>query len=138
MEMNTDQLVEMARDLGAAIQQDERFIRTQMAQAAADEDAALQELIGEFNLKRIAINAETGKEDKDADKLKQLDTELRDVYARIMENEHMAEYNAAKTELDKLVNAIATIITLASQGQNPDEIETGGCSGNCAGCGGCH
>ena len=31
-------ILEMAKDLAYAIQQDERYIRTQMAQAAADED----------------------------------------------------------------------------------------------------
>ena len=44
-----DTIINMARDLGHALQGDERFIRAQMAQAAADEDAGLQELIGEFN-----------------------------------------------------------------------------------------
>lgn len=52
-------ILEMAKDLAYAIQQDERYIRTQMAQAAADEDEELQGMIGEFNLKRIAINNET-------------------------------------------------------------------------------
>ena len=56
-----DQILDMARELGYAIQQDERFIRTQLAQAAADEDEELQGLIGEFNLKRIAPNAEKTK-----------------------------------------------------------------------------
>ena len=31
-----DQILDMARELGYAIQQDERFIRTQLAQAAAE------------------------------------------------------------------------------------------------------
>ena len=74
-----DQIIEMATELGYAIQQDERYIRTQLAQAAADEDEKLQELIGEFNLKRIAINSETTKENKDGEKIQRLDAELREV-----------------------------------------------------------
>lgn len=135
-----DTILEMAKDLGYALQQDERFIRTQMAQAAADEDEALQGMIGEFNLKRIAVGNETSKKDgeKDKEKLARLDTELREVYARIMANEHMAAYNEAKTELDKLVQGIGTIVAMAAQGQDPEEVQLGGCSGNCAGCAGCH
>ena len=93
-------ILEMAKDLAYAIQQDERYIRTQMAQAAADEDEELQGMIGEFNLKRIAINNETTKDEgtRDGEKLKALDGELREVYARIMQNPNMAAYNAAKTE----------------------------------------
>ena len=76
-------ILEMAKDLAYAIQQDERYIRTQMAQAAADEDEELQGMIGEFNLKRIAINNETTKDEgtRDGEKLKALDGELREVYA---------------------------------------------------------
>ncbi len=133
-----EDMLELARELARTLQQDERFIRTQMAQAAADEDEELQSLIGEFNLKRIAVGNETSKEDKDEAKLKTLDGEIRELYALIMANEHMAAYNEAKTELDKLVNDIGTIITMAAQGQDPDEVHTGGCGGNCAGCSGCH
>lgn len=135
-----DQLVELAKDLGYTIQQDERFIRTQMAQAAADEDEALQSLIGEFNLKRMAISNEMGKEDKDEEKLSALDTDLRAVYEKIMSNEHMAAYNAAKTELDAVLNQINTIVMMAAQGQDPETAleESGSCGGNCASCGGCH
>lgn len=135
-----DQMVEMAKELGYALQQDERFIRTQMAQAAADEDEALQGMIGEFNLKRMAVNNETNKDEgeRNPEKMKALDAELREVYARIMANEHMAAYNEAKTELDKLVQSIGTIVTMAAQGQDPEDVQTGGCGGNCAGCSGCH
>ena len=136
-----DQIIEMAKELGYAIQQDERFIRTQLAQAAADEDEELQGIIGEFNLKRIAINNENTKEDKDGDKISKLDTEIREIYARLMANPRMEAYNVAKTELDQLVNQIGAIVTLSAQGQDPDDAPTGGsgCSGNCGGCGGgCH
>ena len=133
-----DQIIEMAKYLGYAIQQDERYIRTQLAQAAADEDEKLQELIGEFNLKRIAINSETTKENKDGDKIQRLDAELRDIYARLMANEHMAAYNEAKTELDKLINRIATIVTMSAQGEDPEDVPAEGCGGNCSGCSGCH
>lgn len=133
-----DQILDLARELGYSLQQDERFIRTQLAQAAADEDEELQELIGEFNLKRIAYNTENSKEDKDEEKAARLEGEVRDIYGRLMLNEHMAAYHQAKTELDKLVNQIATIITMSAQGEDPESIAAEGCGGNCAGCSGCH
>lgn len=134
-----DDILEMAKDLGYAIQQDERFIRTQLAQAAADDDEALQGMIGEFNLKRMAINTENTKAEKDEHKLQVLDGEMREVYARIMANPHMAEYQEAKERLDALLNRIGTIISLSAQGQDPDTAAAaGGCSGSCSSCGGCH
>ena len=133
-------LLELAKDLGHEIQRDPRFIRTQMAQAAADEDKELQDMIGEFNLKRMALNAEASKEEAEQDKEKvmQLNAELREVYARVMANESMAEYQAAKTELDTVINGIGAIINMAAQGLNHDDYEEHNCSGNCSSCGGCH
>ena len=86
-----DKILELTKDLAREIQMDERFIRTQMAQAAADEDSALQAMIGDFNLKRMALGKEAAKEDedKDTEKMKKLDEELRSVYAQVMENENM-------------------------------------------------
>lgn len=136
-----DMILDMTRELAEAMQQDERYIKLQLAQAAADEDEALQNLIGEFNLKRIAVNNETTKDEgeKDGEKIRRLDTELRAVYAELMANEHMKAYQAAKEELDLLVNKMMRIITLASQGEDPYEADTeSNCTGNCASCGGCH
>lgn len=134
-----NQILDTARELGYLIQQDERFVRAQMAQAAADDDQALQDLIGEFNLKRIALNTESVREDKDPEKLKKLDGEIREVYATLMENEHMKAYQVAKNELDKLVHQVMTIVQMSAQGEDPETINTEPqCSGNCSSCGGCH
>ena len=134
-----EQILEMAKDLGRAIQQDERFMKMQMAQARADEDEALQALIGEFNLKRMAINAESAKgEEQDEEKLRALNVEIREVYAKVMANESMAAYNEAKTEMDKLTNAVGAILNMAAQGLDPDDYEEHSCGGNCCSCGGCH
>ena len=139
MEKELDTIIEMARSLGRALQNDDRFVRTQLAQNAADEDKELQDLIGEFNLKRIALNQETTREEKDGEKIRKLDGEIREVYARLMANEHMQAYQAAKQELDQLVSNVATIVPLSAQGQNPDDIpESAGVGGDCSGCAGGH
>lgn len=136
-----DLVLDMTRELAEALQQDERYIKMQMAQAAADEDESLQALIGEFNLKRIAVNTETTKDEgeRDGERIRQLDTELRAVYAELMANEHMKAYQSAKEEFDLLMNKMTRVLTLAAQGEDPYEIDTeAGCAGNCASCGGCH
>ena len=136
-----DTLVAMAIDLACQLQEDERCQALLHAQKAADDDASLQALIGEFNLKRMAINTEEGKEgdERDAEKIRQLNTELREVYTSIMQNEHMMAYNNAKTTLDALVQKIQAAITLAVQGQDPNlAAQASACSGDCGSCGGCH
>lgn len=135
-----DKIIDMARELGTAIQQDDRYVRAMAAQKAADEDENLQNLIGEFNLKRMALNTEMQKEDKDDSKIDSLSSEIRDVYDQIMKNESMVAYNAVKPELDGMVNTIARIITLSAQGEDPLSIEEheAGCSGDCSCCSGCN
>ena len=134
-----DILMEMAKDMGEALQQDNRYVALQMAQAKADEDQPLQDLIGEFNLKRMALMTEDNKEDKDMEKIKALDEELREVYGRVMENESMKAYNAARVEMDNLLNGINRILMLSAQGEDPRSIDTEhSCGGNCSGCSGCH
>ena len=58
-------VIATARELGKAIQQDERFIRMMAAQQTNDDDEQLQKLIGDFNLKRVDLNSEVSKAERD-------------------------------------------------------------------------
>ena len=132
-------IIAMARELGKAIQQDERYKRIDAAKKANDEDQALQDLIVKFNMKRSELTTEMAQENKDTDKLNTLDKELKEVYAEVMANENMAEFNAAKHEVDDMMNFISTILYGSVPGEDPDTIEMKvGCGRNCASCGGCH
>ena len=134
-----DTLLAMAIDLAVQLQADPRCEAVLAATKAADDDATLQALISEFNLKRIAINTEESKEDANAEKIRQLNQELRESYAAVMANEKMMAYNEAKSELDVLVNKIHFAINLAIQGQDPNlAAQEISCSGDCGSCGGCH
>lgn len=59
-------IIEKARELGKLIQQEESYIALQKAQADADADMDLQNLIGDFNMKRMSINNEASKKIKTA------------------------------------------------------------------------
>ena len=134
-----DTLLAMAIDLAVQLQADPRCEAVMAATKAADEDETLQSLISEFNLKRLAINTEEGKEDVDTEKIRQLNQELRECYAAVMANEKMMAYNEAKGELDMLVNKIQFAINLAAQGQDPNlAAQESSCTGDCSSCGGCH
>ena len=57
-------LIALARQMGHAIQEEKAYKDLQIAKTTADNDKELQDLIGEFNLKRMAINNEACKEDR--------------------------------------------------------------------------
>ena len=132
-------VIAIARELGKAVQQDERYIKMMAQQQANDEDTALQQLIGEFNLKRVALNTEINKADKDQEKINALNSEIKDIYAKIMENENMQSYNEAKSELDSLMDFVLQILRGSVNGEDPETIQQqSGCSGSCSSCAGCH
>ena len=132
-------IIELAREIGRKIQQDEAYLNHQLAKQQSDEDEQLQALIGEFNLKRIAISNETAKEDKDNEKLVALNKELRQIYSDIMGNERMIAYNKSKTELDGKLARVMAIISQSAEGEDPNTTDYApSCSGNCSSCGGCH
>lgn len=138
--MTTD-IIELARQLGGAIQQDEAYIKMRAAEQLSEEDEALQESIEAYNTKRMMINIEASKTDRDDEKLQQLNKEMRHLYAAVMSNEHMKEYNDAKREFDEKLQRVLGIINNSALGDDPETTDPftsgSGCSGNCASCGGC-
>ena len=132
-------IIEMARELGAALQRSDEYTAYNVAKSAADGDEVLQGMIGEFNLKKLALSAEVQKEDKDQEKLAALNEEVRTIYAKIMAHPTMAAYNTTKSELDRLLNFLQQILVYSANGEDPATIEEEtSCGGDCSGCSGCH
>lgn len=133
-------VITAARELGKAIQADERYIAYNAAKLANDNDEELQNLIGEFNLKRqqLGLEMSKGAEEKDEAKIEEANKEMQRLYTLIMQNEHMADFTMAKQGMDKLVNDINAIIGMCCDGEDPDTCEISSCTGSCATCGGCH
>ncbi len=134
-----NEIIQVTRELGKLIQRDERYIRYMEAQKKNDADEDLQKAIGEFNLKKLALNEEIAKEEKDNEKIAKIDKEIRDLYEQIMSTEAMKEYSAASEDYKKLTNQVEMILAYSMQGEDPDAIDLEAtCTGSCATCGGCH
>ena len=134
-------IIELSRQLGKAIQEDESYINMRLAEQVSEADEQLQELITDFNLKRLAINSEASKADKDEEKLKAMNKEMRHLYSQVMQNENMVKYNSAKQEFETKLQRVFAIIQNSAEGDDPettDYLGGMGCSGNCGSCGGCH
>ena len=132
-------LIKQAREMGKMIQASEEYKRLQAAKEKNDNDAELQDLIGQFNLKRMELNNQLAKSDKDDEKLEKLNHEMRDLYQEVMTNQNMAEYEQAKNEMDMLMNQVNTILVMCVNGEDPDTCDPApSCTGSCSTCGGCH
>ncbi len=132
-------VISVARELGKAIQQDERFIRYAKAKLANDNDTDLQNAIGNFNIKRMELEKAAGEENKDEEAVKTLNEELRTIYGEIMSSAAMVEYNTAKALLDQMMNEVNIVLSKSLDGEDPETLTVeSGCTGSCSTCGGCH
>ena len=130
-----------ARELGKAIQQSEEYIKMEEARVRSDKNLDLQEKISNFNLKKIALNREVNREEKNSDKIAQLDREMREAYQLIMETDDMVAYADAKKKVDEMMQKVQLLLNYTLTGADPETVtipENTGCSGNCSDCGGCH
>jgi cell fate (sporulation/competence/biofilm development) regulator YlbF (YheA/YmcA/DUF963 family) len=132
-------VIEQVRLLGKAIQEDERFIRYAKARLENDNNAELQAAIGQFNIIRMELDRELSADEKNEEKVKELNEKLRSAYGEIMASPAMVEYNTAKVDLDQMMNEINTVISKTLEGEDPETCETAAaCTGSCSTCGGCH
>lgn len=133
--------ITLFKEAAVQMQKEEAYVALEGTRSKNDSDEALQALIGDFNLARMDLNTELAKsEDKNQEKVAELNTKVNQLYNDIMSNERMIAYNEAKTELEAVVNHINAIINTAVNGGDPMTVETptGGCSGSCSSCSGCH
>lgn len=133
--------ITLFKEAAAQMQREETFVALMGTLKKNDEDEVLQSLIGDFNLARIDLNAELSKsEDKDPEKINELNTRVGQLYNDIMANESMIAYNEAKAEMEQMVEYVNAIINTAVNGGDPMTVEQpqAGCSGSCASCAGCH
>lgn len=134
-------VIEMARELGKAIQEDERYKAYTEACTMNDTDVEIQNKIGEFNQLRSQLSAEMQKPDKDGERMTELDTQIKALYDEIMAMPKMVAFNEAKEVMDKLLGSVNYIISMAANGDDPmtcPEEPPHSCSGSCASCGGCY
>ncbi len=134
-------VISAVRALGAAIQQDERYLAFVKAKEANESDIELNGLIGKLNLIQLSYQNESAKEEPDNSKLESMDAEFREIYGQVMLNENMKNYETAKNDVDSMMNYLIQILTLCVNGEDPASCEPAaaeaGCSGNCSSCGGC-
>ena len=131
-------IIELTRELGAAIQNTEEYKRFMAAKEKNDNDEQLQKQIGDFNLLKMQLDAEYEKEEKDEAKLLEINEKIVALYNVIIEGEAMSEYNAAFEAYRALTDKISNILLMCENGEDPKTCEPSSCSGNCSSCGGCH
>ncbi|MCM1363475.1 MAG: YlbF family regulator [Faecalibacterium sp.] len=134
-------VIKLTRELGAAIQKDERYLKFDEIRQANEKDQELLDLMGQIQLIQMNYQRESSQEKPDTSKLTAYEAEFNEAYGKFMENEKMQAYEAARAEIDSMMNYIMQILGLCVNGADPAtcEPEEHDCNGSCHECGGsCH
>ena len=134
-------VIEITRQLGKAIQADDRYAKFVVAREANEKDDALNELVGRMQLVHMSYQHEASKEDANEQKLEAYEEEFMGIREKIMANENMKNYEAARAEIDAMMNYIVGLLTECVRGEDPETCEPPKeheCGGECSSCGGCH
>ena len=129
-------LEKLTRELGKAIQQDERYLAMQKAIEANEKDTALNELMSKIQLIQVSAQHEASKENPDEGKMQAYNEEFRGVYTEIMMNPNMQAYEKARKDIDELMNFLTGILAMCVNGDDPDTCDPTAhqCGGDCSGC----
>ena len=136
------ELEKMARQLGAAIQQDEAYLNFEKARLANEADEELNDLMGKIRLIQMSYQVEAAKDEPDEDKMNGFNQEFQGVYSQIMANKNMQEYEKARQAVDDMMNYITGILGLCVNGEDPEtcapRAHQHDCGGECSSCSGCN
>lgn len=131
-----NEIIELAKELGAKIQKSKEFLDFKSFKEKMDSDEHLSDMRKEFNSIKESLNKEISKENADQDKIKQLSGNLRNMYEKINDTKIVCEYESAKKNLDLLVSNVNNIINESAHGTFSESFFPS-CSGSCSTCDGC-
>ncbi len=126
-------ILEMAKELGKAIEESKEFSDLQAAETIQANDDKAQALIGEYNLKRMNIMQKAQGENLTQEDYNNIRTELADEFDKLMQYDVIKNFIDAKDAFDTMYEQVKNIIDFYARGEK----QTGGCSGSCSTCGGC-
>ena len=122
-------IIEKAHELGEMIEKSEEMAALKAAEAAQAADDDAQQLVADFNIKRLNLAREiqSGKiTEEEAIK------KNNEAFAEMVEkSETIKAYVDAKEKFDKMVNGVNNVINIHIMGEQ-------GCTHDCSTCGGCH
>ena len=131
------EIIKLTRELGKAIQADERYAKFVAARETNEKDDELNELIGKMQLIHMSYQHEASKEDANEQKLTAYEEEFMSIREKIMNNQNMINYEKARMDIDEMMNYIVAILTECIKGEDPETCEPPqehSCGGNCSSC----
>lgn len=133
-------VVALTRQLGAAIQADDRYKKFMEAKVASEQDPEVKDMMAKIEEIRVAYQAESMNAEPDEKLLGKLDKDFQNIYTALMVTDAMAAYEESRQEIDNMMNYLMQILYLCVNGEDPETCEPPEdheCGGECSHCAGC-
>lgn len=131
-----DKVFEKTRELGQALLECETYQKMKEAEDKAMRNEQAAAAMGEYLEKRTELQAMVQGENPDPGALKRLSDEMDAAQQRLQMMDDIQALNAARDEFNGLIGQINQVLQFIVTG-NMDQ-PSGGCTGSCATCPGCH
>lgn len=129
------QVTDCARALGEAIVASEEYRNMQVAEKDAMSDPAVAEAMGRYLELKQALDGVMHSEEPDPEAIAHIGREMDEVQQALNAMPAVDAMTSSRQAFSALMNQVNQILEFMLTG----EVEqSGGCTGNCASCGGCH
>ena len=137
-------VTDCARALGEAIVESEEYKNMQVTEAAAMStpevaaamsDPKVAELMARYMELKNALGDAMCQPDADAEVISRYGKEMDEVQQTLTAMPAVDAMTSARQQFSELMNQVNHILEFIITGELP---QSGGCSGNCSGCSGCH
>ena len=129
------QVTDCARALGEAIVASDEYKNMQITEKAAMTDPAVAEAMGRYLELKQNLDGVMHSEEPDPDAIARIGREMDEVQQALNAMPAVEAMTASRQAFSALMNQVNQILEFIITG---DVQESGGCSGNCSACGGCH
>ena len=129
-------VTDCARALGEAIVASEEYKNMQVTEQAAMSDPAVAELMARYMELKNALGDVMCQPDADADTITRYGQEMDEVQQQLTAMPAVDAMTSARQQFSELMTQVNHVLEFIITGELPQS--SGGCSGNCSGCSGCH
>lgn len=134
------EILELAQNLGTAIAECEEVKTYKEMEKIYFESEEAQKAMQEYEEKRAAMTVKAKEMGMTPESMQLFQEEMQKAMEKLMENKTVSNYLEAQSAFNDILTKVNSIMAYCIQGedQNMATSSSGGCSGNCSSCHGCH
>ncbi len=138
--VNMNEILELAQKLGEKIADSKELKTFKEMQKIYFESESAQKAMKEYEDTRMKMTVKAQETGMTPESLELFEKEMRSAMEKLTANKTVKEYLEAQSAFNDILTKVNSIIAYFVQGeeQNMAAQSSGGCSGNCSSCRGCH